>query len=693
MLMPLLAGDKLGPYEILAPIGKGGMGEVYRARDSRLNRDVAVKVSAEKFSERFSRESKIIASLNHPGICTLHDVGADYVVMELVDGRTLADRIKEGPLPLEQAAAIGRQVAEALEFAHEKGVVHRDLKPGNIMIRPDGVIKVLDFGLAKTGGTPLVDSDNSPTLSMHETAAGVILGTAAYMSPEQAKGHAADKRGDIWSFGVVFYEMLTGERLFHGETTSETLAGVLKEEPQWDKVPPQAQKLLKRCLEKDPQKRLRHIGDVMSLLEEPREAVLAPTGGSQSHARKWLWPAIAVLAIVAAALAVWAPWRKANLQPVRFEVGPSDKMSFIPGGFMTVSPDGRWTSFAATGEDGKIRYWVRALDSVEVRALPGTEGLAQPPPPFWSPDSRYVAYAHGGKIKKSDITGGPPQVLCDIPPGALAAIGGAWNRNGVILIGSGNGPLWRIPASGGTATPATAPDSGRGEFAHRWPQFLPDGKRFLYQRASNKDENTGVFVGSIDAKPAEQTLNPILLTERQHTCEAARNGGVGYLVFLRDVALFAQPFDAGRAELIGEPTSIADGVQSFPIATGGLFSVSETGALAYRGGAAGQPRLTWFDRQGKSVGSVGDAGLYTNPAVSPDASRVAVATGTSVRGTGGGGDIWIMDTARGNSTRFTFDPAYEGNPAWSPDGKTIVFTSTRAGHSDLYEKPSDGSGE
>ena len=505
--MPITIGQRLGSYEITASLGKGGMGEVYRARDSRLNRDVAIKVSAEKFSERFAREAKIIASLNHPGICTLHDVGPDYVVMELVDGRTLADRIEDGPLLLEEAAAIARQIADALEYAHEKGIVHRDLKPGNIMI-PRRHREGAGFWPRKTGGTPLGGSENSPHANHARNAVGLILGTAAYMSPEQAKGMPRTSAGISGRWRGV-YEMLTGERLFHGETTSETLAAVLHDNPQWEQVPPQAQKLLKRCLEKDRETDASHRRRDVSA--RGAEGSSPSASRRKSSCAKWLWP-VRCVGDSSSRPAAWAPWRKANLQPVRFEVGPSDKMSFIPGGFMTVSPDGRWTAFAATGEDGKIRYWVRALASVEVRPLPGTEGLAQPPPPFWSPDSRFVAYAHGGKIKKSDITRGPPQVLCDIPPGALAAIGGAWNGNGVILIGSANGPLWRIPASGRSGHAGHRAGCGRGELL-RWPQFLPDGKRFLYQRASNKPENIGVFVGSIDAKPAEQSLKPLLLTD------------------------------------------------------------------------------------------------------------------------------------------------------------------------------------
>src|SRR5689334_1734778 len=368
--MGLSAGDKLGPYEILALIGKGGMGEVYRARDPRLNRDVAIKVSAAQFSERFEREAKAIAALNHPNICQIYDVGPNYLVMEHIEGES-----PKGPLALSEALRIARQVADALEAAHEKGITHRDLKPGNIKIRPDGTVKVLDFGLAKMGGTPTASTDHSPTITMGQTEAGVILGTAAYMSPEQAKGKEVDQRADVYSFGVVLYEMVTGTRLHHGETTTEVLASVLKEEPRWDKVPPQLQRLLRRCLEKDPQKRQRHIGDVMALVDEGGAGFQPAVGLQSDPRRRWLWPSVAVVGIaIAGSVALWAPWRSTTAGPaIRFEIQPTEKMTFINGGYPMVSPDGKWVVIPAVGTDGVTRMWLRALDSVDVRPLAGTE--------------------------------------------------------------------------------------------------------------------------------------------------------------------------------------------------------------------------------------------------------------------------------------------------------------------------------
>ncbi len=665
------------------------MGEVYSATDTRLPRAVAVKTSKLQFSERFAREAKVIASLNHPNICTLFDVGSNYLVMEMIEGPTLADRIKDGPLSLDEAVGIMLQVADALDYAHERGVIHRDLKPGNIKIRPDGVVKVLDFGLAKVGpGIPAGDPENSPTVTMEATEAGVVLGTAAYMAPEQAMGKPVDKRADVWAFGVVFYEMLTGSRMHKGGTVQEVIASVLKDEPNLSKVPAQAHKLIKRCLEKDPNKRLRHVGDVMALLDD------APSGESQAgglrhsghkgQGKKWLWITVAAATVIVAgaALALWAPWRKAaSTQAVRFEVGPSGKMTFIDQAAMAVSPDGHWMVFPAIAEDGVQRYFLRALDGVEVRALPGAEGGQTPA--SWSHDSRWVVFVTGNKLKKVDIQGGPPQNIADYPTTRLGGAG--WNSDGVIITGTDGSPILRVPASGGQLTPVTA--LAPGESAHHWPQFLPDGKHFLYHRASSDPGKTGIYIGSLDAQPEQQSMQRLLATDRQ-AYYAAAPGGAEHLIFLRGTTLMAQPFDPSKMALSGEPIAIADGVDSFSATNHGLFSVSDTGTLVYRGGSGPQTMLTWFDQQGNPSGTVGDPGEYVFPAISPDGRRVAVAKGVQSNR-----DIWILDVARGSSTRFTFDPGRDDTPAWSPDGKNIAFASNRDGQMNLYIKPADGSGE
>ncbi len=576
---------------------------------------------------------------------------------------------------------MARQVADAHDYAHEKGVVHRDLKPGNIKIRPDGVVKVLDFGLAKQSrDREGAVTEDSPTLTMEATEAGLVLGTAAYMAPEQAMGKSVDKRADVWAFGVVFYEMLSGVRMHRGHTIQEVMASVLRDEPDLSKVPAQTHRLLKRCLEKDPNKRFRTVGDVMALLDD---APASQAGGQLPN--KWLWPVIAVAGLIAAvvALVLWAPWKKAApTQTVRFEVGPAEKMSFIAQAAMAVSPDGRWMVFPAIGEDGFLHYYVRSLDGVEVRALPGADG--QQTPASWSYDSRWVVFTVSGKLRKVDIVGGSPQDLANFP-GNLEGIG--WNSDGVIIAGATNSPILRVPASGGQTTPVTT--LAPGESTHLWPQFLPDGRHFLYLRVSADAARAGVYIGSIDVQPERQSTQRLLAADRQAYYAPAPGGGAGNLIFLRGSTLMAQPFDPGKMILSGDPVAIAEGIDSFSTTNHGLFSVSDTGTLVYRGGSGPQNVLKWFDQQGNTSGTLGDPGDYSSPAISPDGSRVAVAMGPP-----GNRDIWILDVARGSSTRFTFDPADDESPAWTPDGKNIAFSSNRgSGRLDLYIKPANGSAE
>jgi serine/threonine protein kinase len=680
--MTLAPGSKLGPYEILEPIGAGGMGEVYHANDPRVGRDVAIKVSTEQFSERFEREARTVASLNHSNICTLYDVGPNYLVMELIEGPTLADRIKQGAIPLEESLEIARQIADALEAAHEKGIVHRDLKPANIKIKPDGTVKVLDFGLAKVGGTPVVSSDNSPTLSIAQTAAGVILGTAAYMSPEQAKGKIVDKRADIWSFGVVLYEMLTGKQLFTGETVSDILAAVLMGEPEWDRVPTKVRRLLRNCLQKDPKKRLADISDAKLLLEDAPESAPAQ--------RPWLpWSAAAVFLLIALALAFAHFREKAPIvaEVMRFQIGFPDKVNPASISNIALSPDGRSLAFAAVGSDHVARVWVRALDSLEARALPDAELDLSFQYFFWSPDSRFIAYSAGGKLKKIDVSGGPPQTLCDL---SNTPVGGSWNRDGVIILGTSQGGLMRVSDKGGDAVPLTTLDKTRQEGEHLLPFFLPDGRHFLYFRASAIPENNGIYVGSLDAKPEEQGAKRLMTPSRGHTLYVpSQDSATGHLLFMREHRLLAQLFDDKRLELEGEPIQVAEQVDSDR--AWGFFSASTNGLLAYRSGGVSQiSQATWFDRQGKVLGIAGEPAEYVfGLALAPGEARAAIGLFNGLK-TLVPSALWLLDLARGTNARFTFGQGRSDSPVWSPDGSRIIFRSNRDGAFNLYQKPANG---
>ena len=684
--MPLESGTHLGPYEILSQLGAGGMGEVYRARDPRLGRDVAIKVSAEKFNERFEREAKVVASLNHPNICALYDVGPNYIVMELVEGEE-----PKGPMPLEEALQICRQVAAALEAAHEKGIVHRDLKPANIKVTPTGVVKVLDFGLAKVSGlTPASGNpEESPTISMKATQAGMILGTASYMAPEQAKGKPADKRADIWAFGVVMHELLTGQRMFTGETVTDTLAAVVLSEPKLADAPIQVQRLLKRCLEKDPQKRLRDIGDAMALLEEapaPSSAAVIAAPPPRSLLARIAWPAAFGMALLAAGILAFVHFRESSpvAEPVRFTAPLPENANFTMVGIFNLSPDGRKIAFSASGQDGVPRIWIRSMDSLTAQPLPGSETGPNLAALFWSPDSRYIAYQGGdGKLKKIDTAGGPAVILCDA---SEQIVGGAWNRDGVIVFRK-SGALMRVSAAGGAPTPVIPAAQGN---SYAFPAFLPDGRHFLYLRAS-RTEAPGFYIGSLDVRPEQQSTQRLMDNAYQPVYSPSPDSKAGQIVFLRDNTLLAQPFDAGRLQLTGEATPIAEQVAS--VQGLGYFSASENGALAYRAGtssAAGlNLQLSWFDRAGKPALSAAEPSRSSTVKVAPDGKRAAVVRVDPQNNA----DIWIVDLQTGASNRLTFDPAQDGNPLWSPDGSQIIWQSAREGAWGVYRKPANGSGD
>jgi Tol biopolymer transport system component/predicted Ser/Thr protein kinase len=682
--MALAPGTNLGPYEILSLLGTGGMGEVYRARDPRLGRDVAIKISAEKFNERFEREAKVVASLNHPNICALYDIGPNYIVMELVEGES-----PKGPLQLEEALEICRQIGYALEAAHEKGIVHRDLKPANIKVTPSGTVKVLDFGLAKINPlTPASGSnpEESPTISMHATQAGMILGTAGYMAPEQAKGKSADKRADIWAFGVILHELLTGQRLFLGETVTDTLAAVVLTEPKLADTPVQVRRLLKRCLEKDPQKRLRDIGDAMALLEEaPPEApatLAAPP--PKSLLARLAWPVALGISLLAAATLAFIHFRETPpvAETVRFRDALPENGSFTITGVSALSPDGRKLAFSAAGADGVPRIWLRSMDSLTAQPLPGSETAPVVIALFWSPDSRYVGFQGEGKLKKIDTAGGPALVLCDVASGNVG--GGSWSKDGVILFAQA-GRMMRVSASGGTPSPVTA-TSGRGEGV-AYPWFLPDGQHFLYYRVSTKPDSTGLYVGSLSVKPEEQSSQRLMPLDHQPMYVPSPDSGPGHVVFLRQDTLLAQPFDAKRLQLAGEAVPIATLVAS--IQDLGFYSVSENGTLAYRTGSSNgaELQLSWFDRQGKGTLTPVEPARSSTVKVSPDGKRAAV-----VRQAQGSTDIWVLDLLNGASNRFTFDPGPDGNPVWSPDGSQIAWQSRRDNAWGIYRKASNGSG-
>ena len=685
--MGLQAGDRLGSYEILGRIGAGGMGEVYRARDARLDRTVAIKVLPDTVAHdperlaRFDREAKTLAALNHTNIAQVFGLEGGALAMEFVEGEDLSAHIARGPIPLGEALDLAGQVADALDAAHEMGIVHRDLKPSNIRVREDGVVKVLDFGLAKALAPPAVVTAAPTVTSPAMTERGTILGTAAYMAPEQARGKAADRRADIWAFGVVLYEMTTGRRPFEGESVSDSLASVLKSDPDWAPVPPALQRLLRSCLEKDPKKRLRDVGDWRRLLDDP--AAGAPRRGTRPV---WWWAATAVLAVTAGAIGVihFGETRPAA-RPVTFQIHPPEKADFSMG--FTVSPDGARVAFAARGPDEILRIWVRDLDTLQARPVAGTENARTA---SWSPDGRSLVFVAGRLLKRVAIDGGASLTLHEAQgPDALG--GGVWNRDGVILFGgTRNGAIQRVSEGGGPASPVTAIDRARGEVVHGLPMWLPDGRHFLYTRVSTDPAVSGVFVGSIDRAPEAQDVARLL--PASHAVYAQTTGGAGQLLYLRQGTLVSHPFDAGRRAFIGEPVPMAEGVGNFGAM--GFFSVGG-GTLAYRKGdqlgGARDSQLTWLDRKGTRVAAVGRPASYDGLRLSPDATRAAVVLASAPDG-GLSVDLWVLELARGVSKRLTSNQASERAPVWSPKGDRIAFMSPRAGVPDLYITAADGSG-
>ncbi|HXD17652.1 MAG TPA: protein kinase [Vicinamibacterales bacterium] len=717
--MSLAAGSRVGPYEILSVLGAGGMGEVYRARDPRLGRDVAIKILAGSVLHeadriaRLQREAQVLAALNHPHIAQIYGVEeADAglaLVMELVPGETLADRLAQGPVAVAEALAVARQIAEALEAAHEQGIIHRDLKPANVSITPDGTVKVLDFGLAKLTGPaegvphpPRVgagfsqpEPSLSPTITSPAlmTGAGVILGTAAYMSPEQARGKVADKRSDVWAFGCVLFEMLTGRRPFEADEVSDTLAMVLMKEPEWSMLPaatpPSIRTLLRRCLEKDRKKRLPDIGSARLEIDEAMSAPPSQMSMQAQHApasargQRVAWGVAALAAIAAAVVAAIHFTERPPEAPssIRIPVTPppNDIFSPIPGTStsMALSPDGRKIVFLVASSSGDRTLAIRLLDRDDAQELPGTNGATGP---FWSPDSRFVGFfAADAKLRKIDITGGPPQTVCDVPLSARNA--GTWNDEGVILVAQNTGPLMQVRAGGGTLAPATTLDKTSNEVGHLSPWFLPDGRHFLYTAwtAAGSATSGTVYVGSLGGS-----------TRRIQVAisDAKAIYASGHLLYTRQSQLLAQPFDLEEYATTGDPVVVADNV--YGVSGVAAFHASATGALAYRPDLTlQQTRLTIVDRAGKPLAMVGEAADQTALEISPDGERVAVSVYDAAKQTR---DLWIHDLHRNVATRLTFDAGDEWMSAWSPDGSRLAFSGARPAQLEVLQKPANGSG-
>jgi eukaryotic-like serine/threonine-protein kinase len=701
--MALAAGTKLGSYEVVAAIGAGGMGEVYRAHDTKLGRDVAIKVLPEAFAHdperlsRFQREAKMLASLNHPNIATIHGLeqsgDTSYLVMELVSGETLAERVKAGPIGIEEALKITVQIAEALEAAHEKSIIHRDLKPANVKMTPEGKVKVLDFGLAKAFAADTTNEDlgNSPTLSAAATMQGAILGTAAYMSPEQAKGKTVDKRTDIWSFGCVLYELLTGRQAFQGETTTEILAAVLRGEPDWQALPASTpgkiRDLLRRCLQKEMNKRARDAGDarieIGEALAAPFTAELttaAPTKGFHALGRRGIILSVGIFlfGVAVAGIVVWnlKPARSPAPQPVTrmvIDLPPGQQLAGLETGpALALSPDGTHLAYVAR-QGGIQQLYLRAMDGLEATPVPGTEGAICP---FFSPDGQWVGFFAGGALKKVSVSGGAALTL-----GVASLPGGAsWGSQGIIGFAPTQiGPLQEVPDAGGA--PQSLTRFEKGDTTHRWPEFLPGGKALLFAAAPN----------SINFGGAQIAAQPVGVGERRNLIQGGMNPRYalsGHLVYTQGGSLMAVPFDPQRLAVTGTAVPVVEDVMQSPVSGAAQYTMSATGSLAYIPGGvqSAQFRLEWVNRNGAEQPLAVPARSYMLPRLSPDGRRVAVAITEQET------HIWLYDFAREAWTRLTFEGNVNSVPVWTPDGKRIAFNSSKEGSLNIFWQLSDGSG-
>jgi Tol biopolymer transport system component len=700
--MTLSTGTRLGPYEILSPLGAGGMGEVYRAKDTRLAREVAIKVLPDSVAKdrerlaRFEREAQMLASLNHPNVATIHGVedsgGAPALVMELVEGPTLEDRIAEGPIPFAEALPIACEIAEGLDYAHERGIIHRDLKPANVKLTGDGKVKILDFGLAKAldpvVGASSPDVTRSPTITAAATQAGVILGTAAYMSPEQARGRPADKRSDIWAFGCVLWEMLTGKRLFHGETVSDTLAAVLRADIDWATLPagtpPAIRRLLGRCLERDPKRRLRDVGEARIAMEEapagfigiPAEtaAGIATRRAGPGRMVAWALAGAVLGAGLVAGIAAMRHRRAAMDFAVRLNVslprGQAMLVADLPN--FALSRDGAQIAYVAKKQSGASALYLRSMGSFDARELLGTQGATAP---SFSPDGQWLGYVVGGRIQKMAASGGPPQPVCDTTVSALG--GAAWADDGSILVSSTNGSLMRAAPSGGPCVEIVRPDAARGEVLE--PESLPGGRGILFAGRGGF-QMSQAHIAVLDLKTGK---SQVIIAQGTHP----RYVEPGFVVFGRSGAILAAPFDPQGLKLLGQPVPVVEGV--LPDSSSGIeqFSVSRNGVLAYVAGtrAAVKRRIMMADRKGVRTTVTADASAFEDLALSPDGREISMTVESAIW------NIWSYHLDRGTLTRLTFENDNR-DPIWTLDGKRVVYTSLRNGLYGLYWRPVDGSG-
>ncbi len=691
-------GSSIGHYRIVSKIGAGGMGEVYKAHDSRLDREVAIKVLPSEMSSdedrlrRFEQEAKATSALNHPNILTVYDIGehggSPFIVAELLEGDELRQRLEEGPIPLRKVTEYAQQIVSGLSAAHEKGIVHRDLKPENLFITKDERVKILDFGLAKLRepSTNIHGSEDATRRAM--TDPGVVMGTVGYMSPEQVRGQMTDHRSDIFSFGLILYEMITGRRAFQEESLAETMSAIVKEEPPEitelnPNISPSLERIVRRCLEKKPDRRFQSTADLGFALESLSAPTISSGAnmttavsaiGLETDRSPWLVRGLAgasLLLLIGCAVVTTMYIRRPvpDERPVSFVIPPSDAGTNT--GTPVISPDGRTIAFTMT-VDGKSHLYIRELGSLTEQRLNGTDGAGGA---FWSPDSRTIAFFANDKLKKVDIGGGPVQVICNAPKGFT----GAWSRDGVIVFGGSDSGIRRVSAAGGEVSELLPLDESRKEIRHVWPRFLPDGRHFFYKSHNSTPDPPEIFVASVDGKDRKFLFKS---TSDVHYVAP------GYLLFARDTTVMAQPFDASSLQFTGDPVAVVENVGFNTTGGRSQFSVSENGTLVYKTGGGTVNQLRWFDRQGKEIAKVGPPGEYSDVVLSPDGKRAA-----AERIDNSNRDIWMIDLERGLPTRFTFGALREDDPAWSPDGTYLVFSSNGYGDkTSIFRKLANGAG-